>query len=124
MSYDLIDRKQLIQEIKSLRITLGGKDIFPANVRETVLRIILEQPVPWIRAEDGLPRDPEECVLALASGKYENVELRDAVQLAYYDAEDGWLLEEFPEWQNPEVSQWMHIPATDEELEALENERT
>ena len=39
-----IEEENLIEEIKSLRITIGGKDAFPDVAKETVLRIINEQP--------------------------------------------------------------------------------
>lgn len=41
---DLINRTELIEEIKSLKITIGGKDIFPDIVKDGILNIINEQP--------------------------------------------------------------------------------
>lgn len=40
-----IEEENLIEEIKSLRITVGGKDVFPDEAKESVLRIIKEQPI-------------------------------------------------------------------------------
>ena len=34
----------LIEEIKSLKISVGGKDVFPDEAKESVLRVISEQP--------------------------------------------------------------------------------
>lgn len=39
-----IDADELTEEIKSLKISLGGKDILSDRVKESILRIIDEQP--------------------------------------------------------------------------------
>ena len=41
---DLISRSELLEEIKSLSIVLNGKQIFSDDAKDTVLRIINEQP--------------------------------------------------------------------------------
>lgn len=44
---DLISRSKLIEEIKSLSIVLGGKQIFSDNAKDSVLRTIDEQPTAY-----------------------------------------------------------------------------
>ena len=44
---DLISRSKLIEEIKSLSIVLNGKQIFSNDAKDTVLRIINEQPTAY-----------------------------------------------------------------------------
>ena len=44
---DLISRSELIEEIKSLSIVLNGKQIFPDYAKDTILRIINEQPTAY-----------------------------------------------------------------------------
>ena len=44
---DLISRSALIEEIKSLSIVLGGKQIFSDNAKDSVLRSIDEQPTAY-----------------------------------------------------------------------------
>ena len=44
---DLISRSALIEEIKSLSIVLGGKQIFSDNAKDFVLRTIDEQPTAY-----------------------------------------------------------------------------
>jgi hypothetical protein len=39
-----IEDTNLIEEIKSLAILMGGKNIFPDEAKESVLRVINEQP--------------------------------------------------------------------------------
>ena len=56
----LIDKDELVEEIKSLKIVLDGKDIFPTAAKDTVLRIISEQPTAY---------DPDEVVEKLGKLK-------------------------------------------------------
>ena len=44
---DLISRNELMEEIKSLSIVLNGKLIFSDDAKDTVLRIINEQPTAY-----------------------------------------------------------------------------
>ena len=44
---DLLSRSELIEEIKSLSIILNGKQIFSDDAKDTVLRIIKEQPTAY-----------------------------------------------------------------------------
>ena len=39
-----IDADELTKEIKSLQISCGGKNAFPDTAKESILRIINEQP--------------------------------------------------------------------------------
>lgn len=65
----------------------------------------------WISVRDKLPDDPDNLVLVLATGKPQsNIELIDGVQLALYNAEDGWSIEAYPEWENATITYWMPIP--------------
>lgn len=69
--------------------------------------------VEWIRADERLPDDERdgETVLAIVSGKpHENITLCQAVMLAGYFGEEGWLVNEYPEWENPVVTHWMPLP--------------
>jgi len=62
----------------------------------------------WI---DGTQKTPEEdkMVLVIASGEGRNVELFNAICLATYHS-NGWLIEEFPEIEEPVIKYWAHIP--------------
>lgn len=54
------DEDELVEEIKSLKIVLDGKDIFPTVAKDTVLRIISEQPTAY---------DPDKVVEQLGKLK-------------------------------------------------------
>lgn len=65
---------------------------------------------PWISVNDRLPEDEQE-VLVLANGRpQKNIELINACELATFYAGEGWLLEAYPEWENPQVTYWMPLP--------------
>lgn len=64
----------------------------------------------WIPCSERLPEDGEEMVLIQVSGKpTENIQFEDAFEFAYYKKEEGWILEYYPEWKNPEVVAWMPL---------------
>ena len=55
----LIDADALLETLCSVQITIGGRDVFPRDAKDTVLRIVDEQPTidpykhgEWIRYED------------------------------------------------------------------------
>ena len=67
----------------------------------------------WIPIEDRLPDEYDGLVLAQVSGKpRENITLNNALQLACYisEAGEGWIVEEYPEWENPNVIAWRPLP--------------
>ena len=83
---------------------------------DTILEDIRAQPtlsLQWISVEDRLPEDKVdgETVLAAVSGKpRENIELIGALMTAGYFTGEGWVINEYPEWENPTVTHWMPLP--------------
>ena len=67
----------------------------------------------WRDTRKNLPPD-SETVLAVVSGKWRNLEFVDAYELACCYADEGWVLESWPEWDNPDVPYWRHLPDTPE----------
>ena len=64
----------------------------------------------WIPAEEQLP-GLDEVVLVQVSGKpAENITLYDAVELAEYNPDEGWILEVYPEWEDAAPVAWMPLP--------------
>lgn len=69
----------------------------------------------WINAGDSLP-ESDDTVLAIVSGKpMPNITFEDAFVLASYSTEDGWIIDEYPEWDRAKVSYWMPLPDAPEE---------
>ena len=68
-----------------------------------------------INAGDSLP-ESDDTVLAIVSGKpMPNITFEDAFVLASYSTEDGWIIDEYPEWDRAKVSYWMPLPDAPEE---------
>lgn len=69
----------------------------------------------WISTKERLP-DDNICVLALVSGQpEEHVFLENAYQVAEYFPDNDWLIEGFPDWENPTVTWWMPLPEQPDE---------
>lgn len=66
---DLISRNALIEEIKSLSIVLGGKQIFSDNAKDSVLRTIDEQPTAY--SVDKVVKELEQLADASNDHMYE-----------------------------------------------------
>ena len=64
----------------------------------------------WRQMEVEVPQEDQE-VLVIASGKPRpNLTLQDAICMASWSSADGWMLDEFPEWDGAEVKYWMPLP--------------
>lgn len=63
----------------------------------------------WIPVEERLPED-DDFVLATVTGIYNVLTFSGAIQLASYCKDDGWFIEGYPEWENPNVSAWRPLP--------------
>lgn len=75
----------------------------------------LTQPNNWISVEDRLPEE-FEVVLCIVNGKPEtNITLRNAYQLGSWNKTEGWIIEEYPVWENAVVSWWQPLPEPPEE---------
>ena len=69
----------------------------------------------WVRPESAMPPE-DELVLAIVSGRpCRNIRLVYAVELATWTLEDGWILEEYPAYEDAEVHFWAPIPELPEE---------
>ena len=61
------------------------------------------------RSPDRETPEEETLVLVIVNGVYRNIAFVDAVSLATYSREEGWILDEYPEWENPGISFWAPI---------------
>ena len=72
----------------------------------------------WIPVSERLPEDEDdgETVLAIVSGKpHKNITLCHALMTAGYFPGEGWVVNEYPEWENPTITHWMPLPEPPEE---------
>lgn len=58
----------------------------------------------WISVADRLP-DDDAMVLCIVSGKPRtNITLDEAMEIASYSRTDGWIVDAWPEWEDPTVT--------------------
>ena len=118
---DLISREEIrnliLEEADEI---VGGYDNPDSNIMVNALLDLIDScstinPGEWISVKDRLPDDPHDFVLAAANGAYKNIRLVNAVMMAEYSQEEGWILEMYPEYREAEVTHWMPLPQLPEE---------
>ena len=63
----------------------------------------------WIPVDERLPEN-DDFVLVTVTGIYNSLTFSDAIQLASYCKGDGWFVEGYPDWENPNISAWRPLP--------------
>ena len=95
------------------------EDIDALEFALTTLRSMQETTKPgWISVKERMPDDEKdgETVLAVVSGKpHENITLCHVLMTAGYFPGEGWVVNEYPEWENPTITHWMPLPEPPEE---------
>lgn len=77
---------------------------------EHQLRDIPKMVPKWISMEEQTP-EISDLVLVIANGKpRENIELHNAILIASYWADEGWIADGFDGWDGLAVSHWMPLP--------------
>lgn len=75
------------------------------------LQPTLTPPNEWVRVEDAMPPE-HEPVLCIVDGKPKpNITLEDAYQIGSWNKADGWIIDEYLDWEDADVSWWMSLPA-------------
>lgn len=76
-------------------------------IREAVEKLCAME---WIDTKVELPQD-DVAVLTIVSGKpCENITLVSVPCTGAYSESEGWMIDEFLTWKNPQVSYWMPLP--------------
>ena len=71
----------------------------------------------WFRPEKGeLPPDGETVIAIVSGSPTENITLHASYQTAVYIPDEGWVIDEWPEWETPEVICWQNCPEVPEEV--------
>ena len=115
---------ELIRALNRLKVQTGSLDCRDCSyerycsaqvchvIREAVDKLCWME---WIDAKVELPPD-DVSVLAIVSGKpCENITLVSVLCTGAYSESEGWMIDEFPAWENPQVSHWMLLPEMPEE---------
>ena len=70
----------------------------------------LTPPNEWVSVENALPPE-HEPVLCIVSGKPKaNITLEEAYQLGSWNKADGWIIDEYLDWEDADVSWWRKRP--------------
>ena len=70
----------------------------------------------WIPVTERLP-EHDNNVLVIVTDRFSNIKLEHAYLLANYEHDCGWILEMFPEIENPGVTHWMPLPDLPKEVQ-------
>lgn len=97
---DLISRSELLEEIKSLSIVLNGKQIFSDDAKDTVLRIISEQPTAYDigKVVEELEERKHEICLSDDDLEYYQNGIDDAIEIVKHGDVSG-ASEDICEWE-------------------------
>ena len=63
----------------------------------------------WIPCSERLPESSHD-VLVVVSGTVGNIRLVDSIEIGNFDKDEGWILEMWPEWEDPNVTHWLPLP--------------
>ena len=111
-----IDANELYRIEKLLDTDIVRQDKVALNLLEQVLYDIqhvptLTPPNEWVSVEDAMPPE-HEPVLCIVDGKPKpNITLEDAYQIGSWNKADGWIIDEYLDWEDADVSWWMPLPA-------------
>lgn len=112
-----IDGNELYRIEKLLDTDIVRQDKVALNLLEQVLYDIqhvptLTPPNEWVSVENAFP-PKNESVLCIVSGKPKpNITLKDAYQLGSWNKADGWIIDEWLDWEGANVTWWMKLPET------------
>ena len=112
----MIDEKLLI-EIMQWKMREAGTSDWNRCLDE-VEKFIKEFPQVggWIPVSERLPEEGYG-VLATVNGKHNNTTFIDALEIAEYDSDEGWIIEGYLDWINPDVTAWQPLPEPYKESE-------
>ena len=64
----------------------------------------------WVSVKERLPEE-HKPVLCIVSGKPKsNITLDEAYQLGSWNKADGWIIDEWVDWEDANVSWWCELP--------------
>lgn len=113
--FDEIKKRLQLKKVPTCFTPMAEYVTYPSVV-EIVNQVEREYNAGWIPCSRRLPECSDDNVLVQCSGKpRDNVILEDAICLAAY-TEEGWILEEYPEWEGAVVIAWQPLPEPYKEI--------
>ena len=92
-----------------------GRDYEALLLESVVEQIVDTQPTltppnEWVSVENAMPSE-HEPILCIVSGKPKaNITLEEAYQLGSWNKADGWIIDEYLDWEDADVSWWRKLP--------------
>lgn len=63
----------------------------------------------WIPIKEDIPEN-DKLMLVTVNDKHNNITFENALMIGYYSDEEGWILEGYLDWIEPNVTAWMPLP--------------
>ena len=107
-----IDKQTMLDLIIEAKRTDPETGSFAEWLAEYLVKHLptLTPPNEWVSVENALPPE-HESVLCIVSGKPKpNITLEDAYQLGSWNKADGWIIDEWLDWEGANVTWWMKLP--------------
>ena len=103
-------REEAISVIQAARPMNGPNSKVINDALDLAIAALREQEQRrWIPVDERLPGN-DDFVLVIVSGKVGKITLDNAIELASFSMDEGWILEMWPEWEDPKVTYWMPLP--------------
>ena len=94
----------------SVQRVFGYDAGFVAGIFAALEMPALTPPNEWVSVEEMLPPE-HEPVLCIVNGKPKpKITLVEAYQLGSWNKADGWIIDEYLDWEDADVSWWMPLP--------------
>lgn len=68
------------------------------------------EPNVWHDPTERLPEDGKPVLVIVSGRPTSHITLHRAMLFAEYWSDEGWILEEFPEWENARPERWRKMP--------------
>ena len=121
-----IDKQTMLDLIIEAKRTDPETGSFAEWLAEYLVKHLptLTPPNEWVSVENALPPE-HESVLCIVSGKPKpNITLEDAYQLGSWNKADGWIIDEWLDWEGANVTWWMKLPEPPDRRPPEEEEDT
>lgn len=99
---DLISRSELLAAYD--RVHVGP----PGRARKLIEEAMAFSP--WADMEHEEPVDGVKYLLIVSGKPRRNITMQHAYVLGTWLAGEGWVLDEYPGWEDPEVHAWAELP--------------
>ena len=110
-----ISNMRSASHFKRTTCKMAAQRLEAQQTRIAQLEAELKEERRWIPVEERLP-EPDKQVLAIVSGRWENITFDRAYELMSWSSDEGWIREAWPELEDPEVTHWKPLPEPPEEV--------